>query len=687
MKKYCLLWVFSSFLSLAASSFYSLSLEKLNEDLASSEFVTCLKGWLPSNATLKEVICTQVVNNRIDGIFVQYTLNGSVNGSPDSEALGILVNLPDGRQHCHELINASPDNLDRDSNDKDAFFFDSTSGNIFFTARYGKSGTANSNVLQESKISVINGNIEHISDTIVTGSIVSGYRHAQGKISSYEVLREGSLYFYFRNAKGKFKMVATYAANPTTTSMLALWCGQTKHIYKYEVDPRTGLASLHWLSPSKCRFKPTNFINHSCSLFSTGEDDDNVITVSPTNPRNILGYLTHDKGAFKPVWMERKHQELFVNAEEALRAKLQEKTLLFSNASNAFSYKTISSIFDDHILGSLSVLGFKGFVQFCYAQQGGLYYCDDSSLISDKKVYDHEFVEASSSIKNEADTTVYYSVFKRTEAAGGVDNTKKTLAYIMGGPWATFSIDSFLESYQPFINEGYTIIVPHEPMRNGFGYKYMFAEKQLGRRNLNHTMNILDDASKNGANSQMVLMGESYGGWVASALAATWNEFKPAGSSIELRACIAQVANLDLRHWREEILKRGCSGLSTFADNPVDVASITKLQAPLLIFHGLGDVRCPIESIQKWANLLKEANQPLAFLTAPEGHAGILQSSCGNKESLLRQNIVRRFFEGNTVPAASAEKLAEFSLSVLHDNLGLFEDTVNSSSSSSSGTI
>ncbi len=57
-------------------------------------------------------------------------------------------------------------------------------------------------------------------------------------------------------------------------------------------------------------------------------------------------------------------------------------------------------------------------------------------------------------------------------------------------------------------------------------------------------MNALDDACAKGVNPEMILMGESYGGWVACALAAKWRDFSPTESPIELQGCIAQAADL-----------------------------------------------------------------------------------------------------------------------------------------------
>jgi hypothetical protein len=131
--------------------------------------------------------------------------------------------------------------------------------------------------------------------------------------------------------------------------------------------------------------------------------------------------------------------------------------------------------------------------------------------------------------------------------------------------------------------------------------------------------------------------------------------------------------------WKNRHHKIGELGVvATFAENLLDVASITELQAPLLICHGLGDVRCPIESIQGWAKALRTAGQPVAFIATPEGHTGLLASSfmCGAEECEIRLNIVRRFFEGCSIPAASTKKLGEYGIQVFHDNLDLFEMSV-----------
>lgn len=120
-------------------------------------------------------------------------------------------------------------------------------------------------------------------------------------------------------------------------------------------------------------------------------------------------------------------------------------------------------------------------------------------------------------------------------------------------------------------------------------------------------------------------------------------------SHIELQGCIAQAADLNVGEWKNRHHSIGELGVvATFAENLLDVASITELQAPLLICHGLGDVRCPIESIQGWAKAPTTAGQPVPFIATPEGHTGILASSAmySVEECEIRLNIVRRFFKG-----------------------------------------
>ena len=71
-------------------------------------------------------------------------------------------------------------------------------------------------------------------------------------------------------------------------------------------------------------------------------------------------------------------------------------------------------------------------------------------------------------------------------------------------------------------------------------------------------MNILDDAcGREGVNPHMVLMGESYGGWVACALAAKWRDFVSERSPLRLQSCIAQAADLNFKKWQENVEKSG----------------------------------------------------------------------------------------------------------------------------------
>lgn len=88
--------------------------------------------------------------------------------------------------------------------------------------------------------------------------------------------------------------------------------------------------------------------------------------------------------------------------------------------------------------------------------------------------YSHELIETESKIGVGEDTTVHYSIFKRKEIDGadaiGDGDSKKTLVYIPGGPWSAFSTNGFLTRHKPFIADGFTVVVTHEPTRDGFGY-------------------------------------------------------------------------------------------------------------------------------------------------------------------------------------------------------------------------
>ena len=370
-----------------------------------------------------------------------------------------------------------------------------------------------------------------------------------------------------------------------------------------------------------------------------------------------------------------------------MRDKLRIESPLFINAETEFNYNTIGTSIIDNVqtlYGELHIVGFDDTLRFS-CTENNTFLSPINSQSKKPSSYSYELIETISKIMGEPDISVYYSLFKKPAQATTVINAKKTLVYIPGGPWLPFSTHHFLKSYQPFINEGYTIIIPHEPMRGGFGYNYLCSEKQFGRNNLHHIMAILDDACNKGANPHMVLMGESYGGWVASALAATWKDFKTPESLVELHGCIAQAATLDLNYCRDWHVENGepCFA-QTFADNPVDVANITTLQSSLLIFHGLGDVRCTIDSMRDWTKNLIMKDQRFTFITAPEEHVDTLISPKLNAEEYeLRFNMVLRFIEGDIIPAASVEKLSEFNLSVVHDSAGLFEQSNNNSTANS----
>lgn len=682
MNNFFIFGFFSAVLSLAAaeatsstsSRFYSLSVDEFNQDFKSGKLLTRLASALPKDALIQRVMPTEVVDNMLYGIFVQYTMGGSATCAPTIEFLGILEGHPSSRLSCRELISGKADDLECDE-----FFFDSVSQRIQCAVKCVKTGTEQDMALCEMGIALSDGSVscKAIVDTTGTKDCIRNIDQCRGKVASYEILRsDDAIYSYVRDADGDFSVVTRFLAiDPCLT--LTLSCNNTKHFYQRHDHP-DGTTQLRWLNPATRLFEEADF-NEFCSLVSLSENNYGIFIIDPQNPKDIFGQLFWHMGVIRPKWKSGAAQKFFDDAEAAIRAKLKEDGCLFSDAQ--FDYQTLQvSLIEGvrTIYGALQVVGFDDTVaSFAYSTDDVLILnVTDTHPAKSLMYYRHELVQTRSKISEEAATDVNYSIF-RPESVGADVDPRKTLVYIPGGPWSHFNTHDFLSQYKSFLAEGYTIIVPHEPLRQGFGYNYSFAQKQLGRRNLHHIMNILDDAcGREGVNPHMVLMGESYGGWVACALAAKWRDFVSERSPLRLQSCIAQAADLNFKKWQENVEKSGYKKiLTTFADDPVDVASITELQVPLLICHGLGDVRCPIDSIQAWAEGLRRAEQPFAFMKVLQGHAGILTSSSmyETQEYEIRLNIVRRLFGGKDIPVASAEQLDKYGIEVWHDNLRLFE--------------
>lgn len=679
MKKFFVFGFFNAILMLAAadattsasSLFYSLSAEEVTEGQRSGALVAHLKPRLPDGAILQEICFSEPWGGRYNGIFVRYTQGGSATHAPTTEVLGIMEGGSHNKLSCRELIRSKAGDLRYEK-----FFFDSTDQSIHFAVVYIRADTKDE-VVQEIGISLFDGNVLYktVLDTRGTKECVRGCEQSLGRLTSYEVLRGDTVYFYMGDSVKGFNEV-THFLTTEPCFILNLMCNQTKYFYQRR-DNTDGTTQLRWLNPDRCLFEETNFKNEFCSLVLCAEGNYEIFIVDPQNPKDILGQLFWDRGIIRPKWRSEPAQKFFDDAEAAIRAKLRAEGHRFSDV--AFDYQTLQVELID---GIRTIHGELQFVGFDDATAGFSYGVDNILILNVSDInparsimfYNYEL----SMVRGDADTNVHYSIFRPTSTEGSVD-LKKTLVYIPGGPWSHFNTHNFLRQYKPFIAEGHTVVVPHEPLRQGFGYNYSFAQKQLGKRNLHYIMNILDDAARyKGVNPQIVLMGESYGGWVASALAARWKDFVPKNSPIELQGCIAQAAVIDLKKWQEDIQESGREELlTTFSDNPIEVTSITDLQAPLLICHGLGDAQCSIESIQAWVKSLRISDQKVAFITMPEGHTSILASSSeySAKECELRLNIVRRFFESRCIPAASTKQLGEYGIEVLYDNLSLFESS------------
>lgn len=667
---------------------------------------------LPKNGVISVIQeLNPIYNLDVSGypcVLVHFTVQESSENAPKAEFLAILKkNGPKFRfkdfirfKRGYELgytilVESCANELNADS-----YFFDSDSGKIAFAVRYDKlTGDVSnkSTSVEEIEINYADGSIQKtlIVESGVEKLNIIDTTADKGKVTSYNTIEKQQECVYLKNQAGKFEKIAqtTSIVNP-----LHIMVASVKHTYlRYDTADST---TLKWYNPETYELEETNF-QGECSLFdldSTDKETDIVFIIDPNDPKNILGRLVWEKGIIRPELIDPNLKQLFKDAEIAIREKLSEENPNLENAE--FDYKSFYSPYNNAIFGDFKIFGFNTSLLYSFSRNDRLKIytttpgvktsstsgspsilrpfksCLPSiDIFHEQTAYQpqYEFVEMVSEI-NGSKTTVRYSLFKPVEGQN-LENSKalKTLVYIQGGPWVPFMKGAFLESHKPFIEEGYTIIVPHEPTRDGFGSEYLTKPDQIGRNNLYHIMNILDHAHKNKAiNPNIVLKGASYGGWVACALAACWIGFRPEGSQIQLHACIAEAADLDLIKWKDATLARSLVGARTFSETPLNVASITQLQARLLICHGLGDVRCPIESVNSWHKILKENNQPITFITTPIAHSSIFdlfpESPKGNT---LARHILEKVSRKDS-QKIKLKDLKEHGVTLVHDGLKMF---------------
>ena len=200
----------------------------------------------------------------------------------------------------------------------------------------------------------------------------------------------------------------------------------------------------------------------------------------------------------------------------------------------------------------------------------------------------------------------------------------KTLVLMEGGPPSSYD-GGFYDIIYHFTNNGWSIIIPQESLRIGYGWEhYEKGLGEMGRGNLHQLLHIFYDARNKSLvpdMHQLNLYGHSYGGFVAASLALRMDELhSECGLTkyLTFQSIIADAAMVDFSESTHDFQR--FAGMILPDDQLHDACSFIKrvmpvhradmpLCAPLTLVHGRHDVRCSAEHITIFANRLNTAER------------------------------------------------------------------------------
>ena len=227
------------------------------------------------------------------------------------------------------------------------------------------------------------------------------------------------------------------------------------------------------------------------------------------------------------------------------------------------------------------------------------------------------------SVDVEGDSVPYYYV----PPAG--DSNGKTVVMVEGGPAVQYE-GKYSTYIKAFTEAGWSVIIPQESLRRGYGWKYFskgFGE--LGRKNLYQLLHVFHDAiDKNFINPEQThLYGRSYGGLVATSFALRWNELH-AEAGLEIRfnfqSIIADAALVDIgseMRLKSDMIILGDMPREDFRKTFMPLHKIgSTLSAPLTLVHGRTDRKCPASYIAEFSRKLQSKSLSHKLFWHKGGH-------------------------------------------------------------------
>lgn len=217
-----------------------------------------------------------------------------------------------------------------------------------------------------------------------------------------------------------------------------------------------------------------------------------------------------------------------------------------------------------------------------------------------------------------------------TYPAGKEHKNLPTILLPHGGPEA-YDDMSFDYLSQYFASQGYLVIQPQFRGSTGFGWKHMASGRgEWGRKMQDDLTDALSALSNEGIvdKDKVCIVGASYGGYAALAGAVFTPELYKCVVSINGVADVERMLKQERKdfgsdhwvvsYWENVMLKNNLPEDHLEKISPIN--HVSKVQAPVLLIHGVRDEIVPFTQSKEFANELEDADKEVTFVKLKDGN-------------------------------------------------------------------
>jgi dipeptidyl aminopeptidase/acylaminoacyl peptidase len=212
---------------------------------------------------------------------------------------------------------------------------------------------------------------------------------------------------------------------------------------------------------------------------------------------------------------------------------------------------------------------------------------------------------------------------------------------VHGGPHSVF-YDSFYPIHQVAATNGYIVVAPNPRGSSSYGLKFATAvHGDWGGGDYVDVMAALSEVLRRpyADDSQVVLHGSSYGGYMASWAVGHSERFKAAVIAAPVTELASFYGTSDIGVNFSEVQfggKRGDNLAWYIRHSPLTYAG--NVNTPVLLIHGEDDLRVVIEQSEQYFVALKRAGKTVEFVRLPQTSHGIFRA----KHPKIREEYFRR---------------------------------------------